>query len=92
MQIGVRDTIDKNKILRVDRTSALDAVKECLIKQEIDLPMNILSVPDFTDQLLTSTRIFDDKSQIYKWVESGPDHYHHAFSYMLKAEKLLHLI
>jgi hypothetical protein len=90
---GIKDIVDKNyKIVKCDRTQALDSVKEMFAKQEIDLPQNIYTVDDYTDQLKSSTRIFDEKSDIYKWVESGPDHYLHAEVYALKAEKLLFLL
>jgi hypothetical protein len=88
----VIDTADrKTKMIRIHRTQTLDAVKEMLFKQEILLPRNIETIPEFCDHLTSSTRVFDEKSDSYSWIESGPDHYLHAFGYALKAEKIIYL-
>ena len=89
---GVKDSMDKEKVLRVDRTSALDEVKEVFMLQSLDLPKNIMQVKDFSKHLKASTRVFDEKANTYKWVETGPDHYAHAMVYALKAEKLIYMM
>lgn len=91
---GVKDSVDgKNKIVKVDRTSALDRVKEVIVKQEIILPRNARSIDEFYDHMKASTRVFNENNQHYEWVESGqPDHFHHAFNYCLIAEKLLMML
>ena len=89
---GVKDSVDKQKVLRVDRTSSLDEVKEVIALQTIEFPKNVMQMKNFTSHLKASTRIFDEKSQLYKWVETGPDHYAHAMVYALKAEKLIYML
>lgn len=85
--------IDMSRNVSVDRTASMDAVQESILTQMFLLPMNAESVPKFYDQMMTSTRIFDEKANKgrgnYKWVESGPDHYHHAMNYLLIARKLI---
>lgn len=89
---GVKDSMDKEKVLRVDRTSALDELKEVYALQQIEVPQNVFQLKDFTDHLKASTRIFDEKANTYKWVETGADHYAHASVYALKAEKLIYML
>ena len=89
---GVRDSMDKQKVLRVDRTSALDEVKEVIALQTIEFPRNVMQMTDFTSHLKASTRVFDEKANTYKWVETGPDHFAHAMVYALKAEKLIYML
>ena len=92
-QFKVKDMIDiKAKLLRIDRTQSIDAVKECLFKKEILLPRNIETIPEFCEHLQSSTRILNERRECYEWIESGPDHLLLALAYCLKAEKLIKMI
>jgi hypothetical protein len=88
---GRHDAVDKNrKIVTQNRTTALDAVKEGLAWGDILLPNNIETVFNFYEQMMASTRIYDEERDEYIWEEgSKEDHYHHAMAYMLAAKKLL---
>jgi hypothetical protein len=86
-----------NKLITVERTQAIDAVKEALSLQTILLPQNadkLLPVEsngfsEFYNQMNASTRILDEK-ELYKWVEGDkPDHYMLAMVYMLIAKRLI---
>lgn len=81
---GPVDRVDqKNKIVNLSRTPALDAVKEGLVVGQMILPMDIDSVPGFYDHLQAARRIYDEDRQEFVWVEgSRPDHYHHALVYL----------
>lgn len=89
---GVKDSLDKQKVLRVDRTSAIDEVKEVFMLASIEVPSNTFELKQFMAHLKASTRIYDEKADTYKWVETGPDHYAHAMVYALKAEKLIYMM
>ena len=94
-----KDTIDlKNKIITVDRTTSLDSTKETILTQSIILPANAdkllpltkEGISSFYYQMTTSTRIFDEDKQVYKWVEGGqPDHWLHSLVYLTIARKIL---
>lgn len=81
---GHVDRVDKiNKIVSLNRTASMDAVREGLVAGYIKLPADIEGVPEFYDQMSASTRIYDEDRDRYTWVEgSKPDHYHHAMVYM----------
>lgn len=95
-----KETADpKTKYVRVDRTATLDEVRENLIIGKIKLPKGAdrqaplrkkEKVSELFYELMTSTRIFNEKRQRYEWVEgSNPDHYFHAANYMNIAYKIL---
>lgn len=94
---GKSDVINaKAKTVTVDRTSALDAVKESLLTNKIIYPKNIESDDEFINHMTASTRVYDpDKRKagdrgVYEWQEgSKPDHYFHATAYCLIARRLL---
>ena len=88
----LRDSVDQYKYLHVERTQAIDEVKEAFINQTLELPANIKSHPEFCDHVKSSTRVFDESRQTYKWVEASADHLLHAMVYALKAEKLIKLV
>ena len=85
------EELDKNKIYHLDRTMGLDQVKEMFVKNEIILPKNIRDIPDYMQHITASTRIYDEKAEYYKWVESGDDHFLFAELYALLAQKLIRL-
>lgn len=67
-----------------DRTQVLDALVADFLSQTILLPANAPSLEggDFYAQLCASTRVFDETSGQYRWVEgSKPDHFFHAGAY-----------
>lgn len=86
-----QDTVNKDKrVLAVQRTPALDAVKEHLMTGLLELPTSARAVPGFYDQMTAGTRTWDEASSSYIWDEgSRPDHYHHAGAYMILARNLL---
>lgn len=86
-----KDSINlKDKIVTVDRTQALDGVKENYLLKKVHLPMNADSIPDYYSQMQASTRIFDEKKNKYSWEEgSADDHYLLAEAYLDIAEKVL---
>jgi len=90
---GKRDAIDlKAKVVSVDRTSALDAVKEAVNLKSIILPADALSIPDFVDHMTALTRVYDPDANggegAYGWAGTRADHYFHALGYMLVAKRL----
>jgi hypothetical protein len=92
-QHKIKATVDpKAKIVSVDRTETIDKVKETFFKKELLLPRNIESVPEFCEHIMSSTRILNERTKEYQWVESGPDHLLHALGYALLAEKLIKMI
>lgn len=87
---GLKDSIDiQNKIIKVDRTTILDGVKEDILLNNIMLPQNAKSIENFYEQMTSSIRVYDEDKQLYKWVETSADHYFHAFANMKMARKLL---
>lgn len=86
-----KDTIDiRNKIITVDRTSALDSVKEAVILQNLILPRNARSIVNYYDHMCASTRTYDEKRERYIWTEgSKDDHFLLAEAYGIQARKLL---
>ena len=86
-----RDIIDpKNKIITIDRTVALDAVKEGITLENIELPMNAGSIDNFYDQMMASVRVLDKNKDRYNWIEGEqPDHYFHSMSYLMIAKRLV---
>jgi len=86
-----KDNINmQDKIVTIDRTQALDNVKEMYLLNKAILPMNADSIKDYYDQMQASTRIFDEKKNKYVWEEgSAADHYFLAEAYMFTALKIL---
>lgn len=93
------DSIDPiNKTITVQRTPALDAVKEAILTKAVQYPINILGDESFIQQMTASVRVFNADKRIggqqgvYEWVEgSQPDHYFHASGYCLIARRLITL-
>lgn len=86
-----RDIINpKARMVTVERTQALDQTKEAVTIQEVELPQNAASVPQFYDQMTAAVRLYNKDAGLYIWEEgSKPDHYHHAMTYMLIARRVL---
>jgi len=87
---SLKETFDrKNMIIGINRTLALDNVKESLQSERIELPRNAETIPNFYPQMKAAQRIYDEKRNEFVWHEgSKADHYHHAFAYMLIADIL----
>lgn len=79
----------KDSIISTNRTVCLDAVKESIVLKEFIYPENAKTIPGFIEQMTSSTRIYNEERNNFSWVESGPDHYFHAASYLHIAKKLL---
>jgi hypothetical protein len=79
---------NKYNTLSIDRTMSLDSLKENIMTKQIVLPQNVRHIEGFYSQMTSSTRIYDEKQDYYKWVESEADHYMHAANYMLLAKRL----
>ncbi len=88
-----RDLIDiPNKMITVERTQTLDAVKEAILTKNIMLPMNASDIPEYYNQMVASTRVYDETLVYpkYVWKEgSKPDHFFHAEAYQLLAQKFI---
>ena len=88
-----RDLVDiPNKIVTVERTQALDAVKEAYLTKKILLPVNAREIPEFYEHMTASTRVYDETlvKPRYVWKEgSKADHFFHAEAYQLLAQKLI---
>ncbi len=78
------------RAVTVNRTEALDAVKEMFLTKAIVLPGNASEIPDYYDHLEAATRAYNEDRGVYEWIEGNePDHYHHAEAYCQIARKLL---
>lgn len=85
-----RDIIDpKYRIITVDRTSSLDAIKEMLILHTINLPKNVASIPEYYSHMQSLTRVYNEASGKYRWIGDNPDHFFHAENYALIAQRLM---
>lgn len=80
---GKQDSVNPNtKVVTVDRTSSLDRVREKLLTESIHYPENALQIPEYGPQMISSTRVFDEKKGVYEWRHSDADHFLHAENYM----------
>lgn len=88
------DTTDlQRKIITVQRTPALDAVKEAILTKTIKYPGNLKGKKEFLKHMTVSVRSFDEKRNVYEWVHgSQPDHYLLATAYCLIAKRLVLLL
>ena len=86
-----KDSVNiKDKVVTVDRTQAFDVVKENYLLKRVSIPKNASSINGYYDQMMASTRVYDDKRDRYKWDEgTADDHYMLAEVYMSIAEKIL---
>lgn len=91
------DRVDiTNKIIKVRRTESIDAVKEAICTQSIMLPKNADKLDpvqpngysELYCQINSSTRLYDEKRNMYVWQEVGQDHYLMSFAYLLTAKRL----
>lgn len=84
-------TVEKTRrIVNANRTASLDGIKEMLLTKTIILPQNARSIQDFYSHMTCSIRVYSEDKNRYDWVHgNAPDHYFHAFNYMLLARRLL---
>ena len=83
----------QRKVITVQRTPALDAVKEGLLTKTIMYANNIKSRAEFLKHMTASVRAFDEKRNCYDWVHGSiPDHYFLAQAYCLIAKRLILLL
>jgi len=79
-----------NKLMNVDRTSQMDAIKELVLTRRLVLPRNILSVPEYAAHMCAPTRVYDEEKGRYFWTEGSlADHFFHAELYALLARRFL---
>ena len=70
--------------VNTDRTLSLDKSINQIKQQNIWLPKNLNSVPDFKTHckaLIRNTKTTKDGNLVAEYVQIGPDHYAHAFNY-----------
>lgn len=86
----------ESKTITVQRTPAIDAVKEAVLTKTIIYPKNILNEKEFLAHMQASVRVFNPEKMnagqkgAYEWVEgNNPDHYLLATAYCLIARKLV---
>lgn len=84
-------SLEKSQV-SANRTMALDAVKEGFTLGNVILPPAVRAVEGFFDQLTNSIRSYDEDKNAYYWVETGPDHYFHAFAYLWLAKRCINLV
>lgn len=83
----------ERKMITVQRTPALDAVKEAILTQAIEYPYNIKGDKEFLAHMTASVRAFNEKREVYEWVEGNQeDHYFLATAYCLMAKRLILLL
>lgn len=89
--IGKTDVINlKDKSISVDRTQALDAVKEHIVTERILLPKNARNLPEYYDHMTASTRVFKEDKQRFVWEEGNKaDHFFHSEAYNLLAKRII---
>lgn len=79
----------EEKTITVNRTSALDNVKESILLKNMLLPKNAKDIPEYYEHMMASTRVLRKDGKTYVWVEVGADHLFHASGYELIARNLL---
>jgi len=89
-----KDVIDATRrIIKVDRTTSLDSVKEAILLKDVIFPKDLPEY--FNEHLEASTRIWQEKENHleggrYIWVEGNkPDHCFHSLNYLNLCKKLL---
>jgi len=84
-----KDLIDpKSRTINVDRTATLDSVHSQLLTRSVVMPKNVQEFTDYTKQMFSSTRLYDEEKEKYNWVHTDPDHYFHAEAYKELAKKI----
>lgn len=81
---------EQNLTVDVDRTESLDASHNHLRKGGEVLPRDCGPVREFAAHAHNTARKLeekDDGSKVYAWVKLGPDHYRHAYNYMVMARE-----
>jgi len=82
----------EDRTIKVDRTQSLDGFVADVLKQTLLLPANASSLDggDFYGQLCASTRVFEEATGHYRWMEgSKADDYFHAGNYERIASQFL---
>ena len=87
---GKDDRLDEDlKTVTVNRTAALDNVKESILAKKILLPKNAPDIPEYYEHMQSCTRVLREDEKEYEWVKTGPDHLFHASGYELIAKNLI---
>ena len=84
----------EDRIMSMDRTAAMDALKEEIEKELMVLPEGAEEIPDYYSHLKASTRILianekNPERSYFSWEHSMPDHFHLAEVYCLQADSLI---
>jgi hypothetical protein len=80
---------EQSKILRINRTEALDAVHQALtMPGRIILPRRCSEMEEFAKEVTSSAKVIEENElgeRRYVWHKLGPDHYFHSLAYCLLA-------
>jgi len=73
----------ETKFLKADRTQVIDGFVGDITSQVLLLPANASTLEDgdFYAQLCSPTRVQDETTGLYSWVNSKPDHFFHCGVY-----------
>jgi hypothetical protein len=76
--------------VNTDRTISLDNSLNEIKKQLIELPKNLDDYLEFKEQLKALVRVISEVkgNKVASYVETGPDHYGHAFNYSNLAKEI----
>lgn len=75
---------EPRKLVSSNRTESLDASHTALQGAKISLPKRCGPVEEFAlhcSNMAREIKEEDDGSVLYNWINTGPDHYRHAFNY-----------
>lgn len=79
------------KILRINRTEALDAVHQALTTPgRLVLPRRCPEMDEFAKEVTNSAKVIEESElgeRRYVWRKLGPDHYFHSLGYCLLASQ-----
>ena len=82
---------DETKILRVNRTEALDAVHSALTTSgRLILPRRSSEMEEFAQELINNAKVIEENEvgeRRYVWRKLGADHYFHSMGYCLLASQ-----
>jgi hypothetical protein len=80
---------EKQHTVSANRTEALDASHNLLSSGEVILPRRNPTLEEFAQHCANVARVLqtdpETGSSRYVYIQTGPDHYRHAFSYMVMA-------
>ena len=87
---------EQSKILRINRTEALDAVHSHLTTPgRLILPRKSSEMEEFAKELISSAKVIEENElgeRRYVWRKLGPDHFFHALGYCLLASHRVSVI